>query len=118
MNSMRLAELAILLKLDTIGIVLLVLKRIVIPLLADRAGKSYFVSAGVSHVSLRSFTPPRFHGIGALKRAPRHIRCLCILPKPRLYVKHFFVILYIFFFHYYATAHNFDRFRYGYIATT
>ncbi len=56
---MSLAELAILFKLDTIGIVLLVLIGIVIPLLANGASKSDLVPIGAfSHVSLRLYAQP------------------------------------------------------------
>ena len=41
MQSMLLAELAILVHLEAVGIVLLVLLRVVIPLLALRAGERY-----------------------------------------------------------------------------
>ena len=54
MDGVRLAKLAVFFKLDTIGIVLLILVGIVIPLLADRACESNLVAARVlSHVFLR-----------------------------------------------------------------
>ena len=49
MHRVLFAELAVLLELDTIGIVLLVLIGIVVPLLADGAGKGYLIPVGVSH---------------------------------------------------------------------
>ena len=49
MDGVGFAELAVFLDLDTVGIVLLVLERVVVPLLAYGARESYLVSAGVSH---------------------------------------------------------------------
>ena len=49
MNGVLFAKSAILFKFDTIGIVLLVLIGIVVPLLADGAGKGYLIPVGVSH---------------------------------------------------------------------
>ena len=67
MDGVRLAELAVFFKLDTIGIVLLILVGIVIPLLAYRARKSDLVTARIlSHLGpppvLQSKIAPLFQG--------------------------------------------------------
>ena len=73
MDGVGFAELAVFLDLDTVGIVLLVLERVVVPLLAYGARESYLVSAGVSH-----YQPPcysLFLCAGALKKSTPLFGC-------------------------------------------
>ena len=79
MDGMRFAELAVLLKLDTIGIVLLIFVSIVISLLALRACKSDLITARIlSHVSLRLYLQSKI--------APLTRRCYIMLSDTKTIV--------------------------------
>ena len=79
MDGMRFAELAVLLKLDTIGIVLLIFVSIVISLLALRACKSDLITArAFSHVSLRLYLQSKI--------APLTRRCYIMLSDTKTIV--------------------------------
>ena len=76
MNRMLLAELAVLLKLDTIGIVLLILHVVIITLLAFGTSQGYFISHN---------RPPVY--FSALEKTPLYKWCCTILPLSRGDVK-------------------------------